>query len=91
MVVADKIRVILNAHGGRLGNRAKIALVEKGMKAAGLDYHLEQTRHPGHGRELARQAALDGCSVIVAVGGDGTINEVINGFMQAAGEAPPST
>jgi len=89
-VVTDKVKVVLNAHGGRLGSRAKVALVEKGMKAAGLDYHLEQTQHPGHARELARQAASNGCSIIVAVGGDGTINEVVNGLMQAAGDDPPS-
>lgn len=87
--MAEKIKVILNAHGGRLGNRAKVALVEKGMTGAGLDYHLEQTQYPGHGIELARHAASDGCSVIVAVGGDGTINEVVNGLMQAAGDDLP--
>ena len=82
-VVADKIRVILNSHGGRLDNHAKLSLVERGMKAVGLDYCLEQTEYPGHGLELAHQAALDGCSIVVAAGGDGTINEVVNGLLLA--------
>lgn len=91
VVVADKIKVILNPHGGRLRGQDKIASVEQGMKAAGLDYHLEPTQYAGHGLQLARQAVLDGYPIIVAVGGDGTINEVVNGLMQAPEESPPST
>ncbi|MBI1882303.1 MAG: diacylglycerol kinase family lipid kinase, partial [Chloroflexi bacterium] len=52
-----------------------------------LDYHLELTTQRGQGIELARQAGLAGWPVIVAAGGDGMVNEVVNGLMQAAGEA----
>lgn len=41
------------------------------------------TVYPGHAVELARQAALDGYEMVVAVGGDGTVHEVVNGLMQA--------
>ncbi|MCX8065550.1 MAG: FAD-dependent oxidoreductase [Candidatus Hydrogenedentes bacterium] len=40
------------------------------------------TEKPGDGIELARKALLDGCEQIIAVGGDGTINEVVNGFFK---------
>ncbi len=86
-----KVKVVLNSCGGRLNSQAKIALVEKAMQAAGLDYQLEPTDYPNHGLELARQAALDGWPVVVAAGGDGTINEVVNGLMQAAGDSEPAT
>jgi len=89
--VTDKIKVILNIHGGRLGGRAKIALVEEAMTIANLDYHLSPTTYAGHGTELARQAALEGWPIIVAAGGDGTINEVVNGLMQAAQGGTPSS
>ncbi len=47
------------------------------------------TVYPGHAVELARQAALDGYEMVVAVGGDGTVHEVVNGLMQApAGKRP---
>ncbi len=82
--MAEKINVILNAFGGRLGEQAKLALIEQAMQTAGLDYHLELTQYAGHATELARQAILDGWPIVVAAGGDGTIHEVINGFMLAA-------
>ena len=40
-----------------------------------------QTDARGHATELARQAALDGLDLVVALGGDGTVNEVVNGLL----------
>jgi diacylglycerol kinase (ATP) len=39
------------------------------------------TERPGHGRELTREAALKGVEVIVAVGGDGTLGEAVDGYL----------
>lgn len=39
-------------------------------------------KRPGHATELAREALHGGCNLIVSVGGDGTHNEVINGFFE---------
>ncbi len=46
-----------------------------------LDIHLFYTDGPKHAVSLARTAVLEGYEVIVAVGGDGTINEVANGII----------
>ncbi|MBI4472021.1 MAG: diacylglycerol kinase family lipid kinase [Acidobacteria bacterium] len=43
---------------------------------------LLETKRPGHAIELARNALLQGARTIIAVGGDGTVNEVLNGFFQ---------
>ena len=40
-----------------------------------------ETTHRGHATDLARQAAVDGLDVVVALGGDGTVNEVVNGLL----------
>jgi len=87
--VSHKSRIILNASGGRLGAQEKVAAVEQAMRAAGLDYPLMLTEYPGHATQLARQAVADGCTTVIAGGGDGTINEVVNGLFQAAGAGAP--
>ena len=46
------------------------------------------SERPGHLIELAAQAAREGASLVIAVGGDGTLNETVNGVMRAG--APPS-
>ncbi len=43
---------------------------------------IERTQQPGHARQLARQAEEEGCDLIIAAGGDGTIHEVVNGLVQ---------
>lgn len=52
-----------------------------------------QTKGPGDATLLARQALRGGASRVVALGGDGTINEVISGFFDEAGQplAPEAT
>jgi YegS/Rv2252/BmrU family lipid kinase len=51
--------------------------------AAGIWPGLETavTERPGHGRELARAAVLAGAELVVAVGGDGTLGEVVDGYL----------
>jgi YegS/Rv2252/BmrU family lipid kinase len=47
------------------------------------------TVYPTHATELARQAALEGYELVIAVGGDGTVHEAINGLMQIPVEQRP--
>jgi YegS/Rv2252/BmrU family lipid kinase len=47
------------------------------------------TLEAGHATELAEQAARDGFATVVAAGGDGTINEVVNGLMRVPAETRP--
>jgi YegS/Rv2252/BmrU family lipid kinase len=46
------------------------------------EYEARMTQGPGHATELARNALKNGFEMIVSVGGDGTNNEVINGFFE---------
>lgn len=47
------------------------------------------TTHRGHAAELARSAHADGMDVVVAHGGDGTVNEIVNGLLGPSPEREP--
>ena len=47
------------------------------------------TVYPTHAIELARQAAAEGCDLVIALGGDGTAHEVVNGLMQVPADKRP--
>src|SRR2546427_13242312 len=47
-----------------------------------LPAEIFETKAPGHAIELTRQAIKWGARTIIVVGGDGTINEVVNGFFE---------
>ena len=48
------------------------------------------TDHRGHAIEIARDAARDGIDVVIVHGGDGTVNEVVNGLIGDCGQTPPA-
>lgn len=79
-------KVILNPYANRWNARKRWPQAEAALKAAGVDFSLAVSQQRGHDGELARQAALDGFSPIIAAGGDGTIGEVVNGLARARGE-----
>jgi YegS/Rv2252/BmrU family lipid kinase len=53
------------------------------LRENGLSFDFQYTEGVGHASELARLAASDGYHFLVAVGGDGTINEVANGLLNS--------
>jgi len=57
--------------------------LERQARDFGLDPHVELSHGPGGLAALARQAADDGASLVVAVGGDGTVHEVVNGLLSS--------
>jgi diacylglycerol kinase (ATP) len=50
------------------------------LSALGIDAETRRTERPGHATELVRAGLREGPRLVVAVGGDGTVNEVVNGF-----------
>jgi len=55
----------------------------------GSSFEYEFTECPNHATEMARRALRGGFGVVVAVGGDGTINETVNGFFEAGKPVNP--
>jgi diacylglycerol kinase (ATP) len=62
--------------------------VQELFKTHQFEYDMMLTEFPGHALELAKQQAESGRSLIIAAGGDGTMNEVINGLMRAEINSP---
>jgi diacylglycerol kinase (ATP) len=68
------------AGGGRVGR--EMPEVERQLNARGLGYRLVETEGPGHATRAAREALDSGERFLVAVGGDGTVQEVANGMIR---------
>lgn len=66
----------------RSGKGAKVwQQVEAELEAAAVDYRVFFTAHSGHATQLAEEiSAQEGRHTIIALGGDGTVNEVVNGI-----------
>ncbi|MEO9175065.1 MAG: diacylglycerol kinase family protein [Gaiellales bacterium] len=58
------------------------------LTTLGIDAETTHTERPGHATELVRAGLREGPRLVVAVGGDGTVNEVVNGFYD--GDTPLS-
>lgn len=66
--------------GGEKKMKKNLAEVEKRLAERGVSYALHRTEYAKHAIELTRTAIKSGATTIVAMGGDGTLNEVINGL-----------
>jgi len=75
-------KIILNPTAGNGNGLRLLPQIEQLLAKYKLSYDLVRTENIGHGIELTRQAVKDGYKAIIAAGGDGTVNEVINGLMQ---------
>jgi diacylglycerol kinase (ATP) len=75
-----RVVVILNPNAGHGRAAEDEAEAVRALTDLGLDFDLVRTSRPGDAVSLARRAAEQGCDVVCAMGGDGTVNEVINGI-----------
>ncbi len=72
-------RVIYNPVSKDGKNKKYLPKVESLLRESGVDFELVPTQKPRHAIQLAKSAAQEGYSVVVAFGGDGTAHEVLNG------------
>lgn len=72
--------LVVNPKATTTSVRARDVLAHALASEVKLD--VVETTHRDHATELARQAVVDGLDVVVALGGDGTVNEVVNGLLQ---------
>jgi diacylglycerol kinase (ATP) len=84
-MATERVRVVLNpraAHGRAL---ALLSEVEAALRDDGFEHEIVLTQGPGHGTLLGQAAVADGVDVVVAMGGDGTLNEVVQAFVGSDG------
>ena len=82
-----KTMVILNPYASKGNAVEHFPEIRSCLEKLDLECEMVQTQYPGHADELASIAAKNGFRRIVAVGGDGTINEVANGILKSGGNA----
>lgn len=74
--------LICNVRSGKGGVAKVLPEIIENLDRRGLEHEVRMTERPGHAIEIARQASHDGKRFLVAVGGDGTIHEVVNGMIE---------
>jgi diacylglycerol kinase (ATP) len=74
--------LIHNPNAGYGGNarRRKLDVARKIFSRAGIEADLAETRGPGHATEIAERATKEGRNLVIGCGGDGTLNEIVNGL-----------
>ena len=81
---ARRLLVIHNPIAGRRGAARKLTAWRKALDALGAAVTLETTQGPLHALEIARGADAQRFDAVVVAGGDGTINEAVNGLVGSA-------
>ena len=72
------VALIVNPHATKVSERVRRRVTAALAVEHKVKVHL--TGQPGHGGELTRRAVDDGAELVVVLGGDGTVNEVVNGL-----------
>jgi YegS/Rv2252/BmrU family lipid kinase len=83
-----KVKLILNP----VANHGRSLQVAADLRPLMAEYNADWsgTEYPGHAAELASQAGEQGYDLVAAVGGDGTVHEVINGLMRVPEKKRPA-
>ena len=74
---------LINPKSGVSNKRSIPKLIESCIDKDKFDYAIAETKYRAHACELTRSAVEQGVDAVVAVGGDGTVNEVVNGIMDS--------
>jgi diacylglycerol kinase (ATP) len=69
-----------NAGYGGTGRRRKLDEARRILALSGIEADLRETRAPGEATSMAHRASVEGRHLVIACGGDGTLNEIVNGL-----------
>jgi len=74
--------VIVNPNAGKRKGEKDWPQISALLNETGFDYNAFFTTHRGHAMDLSEQLVPEGYKKIIVVGGDGTLNEVVNGIFR---------
>src|SRR3712207_3377800 len=78
-----KIVFIMNPISGTASKAGIPDLIESDIDKDQFDYQLKLTEHAGHASEIAKECKENGIDIVVAIGGDGTVNEVARAIVNS--------
>jgi YegS/Rv2252/BmrU family lipid kinase len=84
----NRICLIVNPASNREAAQKALPTIKTVLDELDIEYDIKFTQYFGHGIHLAEEACSGDYETLVAVGGDGTVNEVINGMMGADKDTP---
>ena len=76
MTTKKKIVFVVNPISGTQGKRAILKWIDERINRTLYDYTIVKTQYAGHAEKIAATAAKEKVDIVVAIGGDGTINEI---------------
>jgi diacylglycerol kinase (ATP) len=86
----SNIHIVVNpTAGGGKAKRVAYTLLQKIKNISAADVNITFTKEKNDAIFITRKAILNGAKLIIAVGGDGTINEVVNGFFEEGNQLNP--
>ena len=80
LLTMEKIDIIANLSSGKGNGRECLEKAAAYLREQCVPYEVHETQRKGHAKELAEKLSAQGVKVIVALGGDGTFHEVLNGI-----------
>lgn len=75
-----RVEFIINPISGTVSKAGIPEAIDEYLDKSKFSYEIVETQYAGHAEELAKKTAAEGVDVVVAIGGDGTVNEVARGI-----------
>ncbi len=76
-----RVLLIFNPNAGQADMRSQLQRIADDWNKAGWQVTLQPTQYAGHATQIAQEASELGIDLVIAAGGDGTVNEVVNGIV----------